>query len=234
MTTTFSITRDDLIRAALKECGATSTGETPTPEDYSDASQALNIIIKSWVKVGMPLWKVVKVLVPLTIGNASYQIGPSATGVGAVVTDRPLRVLNAFIRTSSNKDTDLLTLSRQEYEMMGAKFDQSVPNSYYFQPLLPNSLLTLWPSPSINTSVIHLLVQTPISDVNIGTDIVDFPSECYQALKWNLCAEIGGPYVSSEQKLARIERKAAKYKDEMEAWSVEEASIYFGVDHRGF
>jgi hypothetical protein len=233
MSTTFSVTRDTIITAALKECGAFGTGETPSPEDFSDASLALNIIIKSWVKVGMPLWKVVEVLLPLTIGNATYQIGPTASGTGAVVTDRPLRILNAFIRTLNGKDVDLLVLSRQEYEMMGDKSSTSIPNSFYFQPLIPNSLVTLWPAPSLNTSVIHLFTQVPISDVNAGTDIVDFPSECYQALKWCLAAEIGGPYVSSMQKLQRIEQKAAKYKDEMEGWSVEEASIYFGVDSRG-
>lgn len=233
MTTTFSVTRDQIIISALKECGAIGTGETPSTEDFSDASLALNIIIKSWVKVGMPLWKVVEVLLPLTIGNAAYQIGPTATGVGAVVTDRPLRILNAFIRTLNGKDVDLLVLSRQEYEMMGDKTSTSIPNSYYFQPLLPNSLVTLWPAPSLNTSVIHLFTQIPISDVNVGTDVVDFPSECYQALKWCLAAEIGGAYVSSMQKLQRIEAKAAKYKDEMEAWSVEEASVYFSLEHRG-
>lgn len=236
MTTTFSVTRDTVIQMALKECGAFGTGETPGTEDYTDASLALNIIIKSWVKKGMPLWKVVDISVPLVVGNVTYQIGSTATGVGAVVTDRPLRILNALIRTTQNNDTDLSILSRQEYELLGAKTNNTIPNSIYYQALgganFPNGLLTIYPPSSDATRVIHLFAQVPINDVNVGTDIVDFPSECYQALKWNLAAEIAGPYVSSLQKLQRIEQKAAMYKDEMESWSIEDTSMYFSVDKR--
>lgn len=235
MTTTFSITRDIIIQSALKECGAFGTGEVPSTEDFSDASLALNILIKSWVKRGMPLWKVVEILVPLTVGNMTYQIGPTATGTGAIVTDRPLRILNALIRTLTNQDTELTIFSRQEYENQGAKFSSSIPNSIYYQALggnIPNGLLTIYPPSSDATQVIHLFAQSPINDANVGTDILDFPSECYQALKWSLAAEIAGPYVSSMAKLSRIEQKAAMFKEEMESWSVEDCSMYFTVSKR--
>ena len=235
MTTTFSITRDLIIQSALKECGAFGTGEVPSTEDYSDASLSLNILIKSWVKRGMPLWKVVDIPVPMVVGNLTYQIGPTATGTGAIITDRPLRILNALIRTIANQDTDLTIISRQEYENQGAKFGNSIPNSLYYQSLggaIPNGLLTVYPPSSDSTRVIHLFAQVPINDVNVGTDILDFPSECYQALKWNLAAEIAGPYVSSLQKIQRIEQKASLFKDEMENWSVEDCSMYFTVSKR--
>jgi len=231
MTTTFSATRDDIINAALRECGAVGTGETAEIEDISDAAFALNLIIKSWIKTGMPLWKVVKVTVPMVASNITYQIGPTASGTGAVVTDRPLRVLEAFSRESGN-DSPLTILSRGDYESMGAKTTASTVNAIYYQPLIPNGVLTVYPAPSSAVPVLHLLTQVPLSDVITGTDVVDFPSECYQALKWNLCAEIAGPYVSSDRKIMRIEAKAKQFKEEMESWSVEEASLYFGYDTR--
>jgi hypothetical protein len=237
MSTTFSISRDTLIFASLKECGAFGTGETPSSEDISDVSLALNILIKSWVKLGMPLWKITEVLIPMIAGNQTYQIGPTATGTGAIVTDRPLRVFDPFIRDGAGNDTTLIILSRQEYEMMSRKQTTGVPNSIYYQAFggstVPNGLLTVWTPAADATRTIHLFSQVAISDVNVGTDIMDFPSECYQALKWNLCAEIAGPYVSSAQKIQRIEQKAAQYKTEMENWSVEDSSLYFGMEQRG-
>lgn len=240
MSTTFSAMRDDIITAALKECGAIGAGETASSQDFSDASFSLNLIIKSWLKKGMPLWKVVEVVVPTVASNTSYQIGSTASGTGAVVTDRPLRVLNAFARSTIStmvKDISLQQWSRQEYEDMGAKSTLGVPNSFYYQalgsPLTgPNGLLLMYPTPADTTYVVHLFVQIPISDVVNGTDLVDFPSECYQALKWALAAEVCGPYVSSMAKIQRIEQKAAQFKVEMEDWSVEEASMYFGRDYR--
>jgi hypothetical protein len=232
MTTLFSATRDDIIKAALRECGSLGIGQSPEPEVMSNAAFALNIIIKAWVKVGMPLWKVVDIPIPLVAGNVEYQIGPTAVGTGAVITDRPLRILEALIRTSNNQDTILTQLSRQDYEMLGNKFTGSIPNSYYYQPLIPNGLLTIYPPTSDITRVIHLFAQVPLGDVNLGTDVVDFPNECYQALKWNLADEVGGESGASDKKLQRIERRAVQYKREMEDWSQEEASIYFSTSKR--
>ena len=233
MSTNFSVTRDDIIKNALKEVGAFGTSETPSSEDIADASFAFNLIIKAWVKRGMPLWKIVDITVPLIVGNVTYQIGTTATGTGAVVTDRPLRVFDTILRTiSSNQDIPLMVLSRQEYEQFGIKNSLSIPNSIYYQPLIPNGLLTIYPAPADTTRSIHLFAQIPLNDVNVGTDVLDFPSECFQALKWNLCAEIGGPYVSSIPKLQRIDRNAELYKREMEDWSIEEANLYFSRDYR--
>lgn len=227
----FTCTRDQLITAALKECGAIGTTETPTTQDVADVTFAFNLMIKAWVKRGMPLWKVVEIVVPMLANQAVYSIGPTATGTGALVTDRPLRVLDAFLRNlvggSINQDLPLTVLSRQEYEQFGNKTQGSIPNSIYYQPLIPNGSLTMYPP--VKTSAqyeSHLFVQVPINDIINATDVPDFPAECYQALKWNLCAEIAGPYVSSERKLQRIDQYAQMYKREMEDWSQEEASIY--------
>lgn len=232
MTTTFSVTSDDIVKASLKECGALGTGEALQTEDATDARFALNIILKSWVKKGLPLWKIVQISIPTVLGNATCQIGPTAQGPGAVVTDRPLRVFDPFIRDANNVDLPLQVLSRQEYEQFGMKFMQTIPNAIYYQALKDNGLLTIYPTPIDTTRTIIVQAQVPISDIADGTTIPDVPSECYQALKWTLCAEIAGPYVSSEMKLQRIEAKAEKYFDEMVDWSREEASIYMGMDNR--
>ena len=229
----FTCTRDQIVTAVLKECGALDGSGTPDTQDVADVTFALNILIKAWIKNGMPLWKVVELVVPMLANQATYNIGPSATGTGALVTDKPLRVLNAFLRNlvggSTNQDLPLTPLSREEYAAFGNKTQASIPNSFYYQPLVPNGLLTMYPPVSASAQYeLHLYVQVPINDIVNAGDIPDFPAECYQALKWNLCAEVGGQYVTSEVKLRRIDQYAAKYKAEMENWSQEEASIYMG------
>ncbi|MGH7745395.1 MAG: hypothetical protein ACREQ5_11475 [Candidatus Dormibacteria bacterium] len=222
-----------MIKAALRECGSIGETETPSSEQFSDCSFALNLIIKAWVKKGMPLWKVVEVVVPMIANQITYQIGPTATGTGAIVTDRPLRVLDSFIRSPQNNDVSLMHLARSDYEALGNKTPgSSIPNSIYYQSLSINGLLTVYPSPQASDYSIHLFVQSPINDVNSGTDVMDFPSECYQALKWNLADEIGGETGASDSKLLRIEKRARLYKDEMESWSVETASLYMTRDTR--
>ena len=77
-TNVFTVTRDDIISAALRVMGVIGVGEVPITEDFTNCSQALNIMIKSWAKKSIPLWVVEKVTLPL-IGNiATYPLGPTA------------------------------------------------------------------------------------------------------------------------------------------------------------
>lgn len=77
-TNTFTVTRDDIISAALRVMGVIGVGESPIPEDFTNCSQALNIMIKSWAKKSIPLWVVEKVTVPLITNVSVYPLGPTA------------------------------------------------------------------------------------------------------------------------------------------------------------
>ena len=77
-TNTFTVTRDDIISAALRVMGVIGVGETPITEDFTNCSQALNIMIKSWAKKSIPLWVVEKVTVPLITNVSTYPLGPTA------------------------------------------------------------------------------------------------------------------------------------------------------------
>ena len=55
-TTTFSVTRDDIIKAALRKLGVVAQGELPTTDQITEASFSLNTMVKAWEADGMPLW----------------------------------------------------------------------------------------------------------------------------------------------------------------------------------
>lgn len=74
----FTVTRDDVIKAAMRALGALGVGESPVAEDYVNCSQALNIMIKSWMKKGAALHVYSELSLPLTAGIQSYPIGPTA------------------------------------------------------------------------------------------------------------------------------------------------------------
>lgn len=84
-TNTFSVDRDDIIKASLRILGVLGVGEEPIQEDYTNCSQALNIMIKSWAKKGFPLWVYQTVQIPMLEGLEVYPIGPTAAYVYSVV-----------------------------------------------------------------------------------------------------------------------------------------------------
>ena len=230
---TFSVTTSDIINGALRLTGAFGASDAVPTSDYNNALQALNIMIKSLMTSGYELWTIQELQLPIVQGVTSYTIGQTATGTGALVVDRPLRIQQAFLRNnSSTLDVMLQILSRQEYEQLGSKFSQGVVNSIFYDPQIPNGILYVYTTPSDALSTIHLFVQRPIQDMVATTDTFDFPQEWYQCLKWTLASEIGMEYGIPENVMQRIDMKAKFFKEEMSAWSQEEASMFFTMDNR--
>lgn len=229
-TTTMLVNRDDIIKASLRLLEVIGIGETPTTEDFTNSAQALNIMVKAWQIDGYKLWAIKEINVPTVAANASYQIGDTATGTGAVVTNRPLRIQDAYIRNASGNDTTLKIISRQEYDLLGSKTSSGVPNQIFYDPQLTNGVLYMYPVPTDALSTIHLVVQKPLADFNLAVDNPDFPQEWYQALKWGLAAELAPEYGATERKITRIEQKAMLYKEQLNNWTQEEASVYFMPD----
>lgn len=222
-TNTFTLTRDDVINASLRTLGVIGVGESPVSEDLTNCSQALNILIKSWVKDGIPLWVTQDISVPCVTGQDTYSLGPT----GDIVMSRPMRIVDAFIRDSNNLDTTLIQISRQEYDVLGNKFSQGIPNQFYYDNQIPNGNLILYNVPVDSTRTIHIQIQRQFYDMTNGTDNFDFPSEWFQALKWGLIAEVAAEYGANVQIIPYYEQKAMQFKQECFGYSQEEASIFF-------
>lgn len=54
----FVVTRDDIISAALRKLGVLAEGQSPSTNQLTAASQALNVMLKAWKSDSLPLWYV--------------------------------------------------------------------------------------------------------------------------------------------------------------------------------
>jgi len=75
--TDFSVNRDELITLAMRNIGALETGESPTPEEYSDASQMLNMMLKTMQNDGLDLWLIKEAILIPEKGLERYTLGPT-------------------------------------------------------------------------------------------------------------------------------------------------------------
>lgn len=87
----FSMTRNDVIAAALRKCGVRSISNT----DYANASTSLNMMIKHWITRGFELWALKEVVLFLVPGTQSYTVGPS--GGNAAYTFVETTVATAYV-----------------------------------------------------------------------------------------------------------------------------------------
>ena len=230
MSAVYTVNRDGIISAALRTLGVIGAGDSPTPVDYQNCSEALNIYIKQLQTKGLPLWKLDTVVVPMVVGQKIYTIGPTITS--DVVTDKPLRVVMAFIRNPQNNDTVLQQMARQQYMQLGVKTSPGIPNQFYYDPKIDTGYLYVFNVPSGSGYNIHLQVQMPIADVTNPTSTPQFPSEWFNCLKFGLADNISMEYGASAQMRAELAQRAAKLEEEMTDWSQEEASTSFSPEFR--
>lgn len=224
----FTVTRDDIINAALRSLSVLDQASTANSTDLTNCGQALNILMKEWADDGAPLWAIQWIQVPLVGGTSSYTIGPSGT---VSLGYRPTRILSAFIRNnSSNTDTNLQIISRTEYEMLGNKSSPSVVNQVYYDAQFPDGVLYCYNVPVDSTYTIWLSVQRPVQDITAGSQNFEVPQEWFLSLKWSLAEEVALEYGVDQQTLQYVTQKAAHFKQKAFDWQQEETSVYFSVD----
>jgi hypothetical protein len=224
----FSMTRDQIIQAAYELIGVAVDGEALSSGDTDVANKALNMMIKAWQAYDLQLWKREEITVDLVASQVTYILGRSGTPSETV--DRPLKVLSADVVDSSGNSTELTWVSRLDF--YGLPDATGTPTSYHYEPTLDNGTLHVWPTPTASTAAsydIELLVQSPIEDMDAGTDDFDFPQEWLEAITYNLAYRLAPRF-----SLERTERQLLK-RDADEALQLvlghdREASVFFQPD----
>ena len=220
-TYSFTMTRDDIINAALRLTTRFSADDVIPPGDIANCAQSLNILCKEMVTEGLPLWCVKDYAIPMVAGQATYNLS-TATGMTL-----PVRILDAYLRYATGNDIGLSLTSRYDYNTLGQKTSAGNPNQYWYDPQLGAGTVTVFNVPFDSTSTMHVVLQRQIMDLNLSTDNPDFPQEAYRLLKWCLADEIALEYSTPPRVIAEIEKKANMYRNKFFAFEQEYGSITF-------
>lgn len=232
--TNFSVSRDDIIKRALRIIGATSQGETPTATQVSEAAISLNSLVKAWQADGMPLWALKSTSIPLTSGVSAYEIG-----VGFDIDiPKPLKVIQSYNHNvTSNVDVPMRIITKQEYNMLGNKTSSGNPIQVYYDPQRDYGILNVFPVPSTveqsaNTIIIHY--QRPFEDFDVSTDEPDFPQEWYDAVTYGLATRLAPEYGIPTTDRKTLWQEMSIIKQEALNFGLEEGSLYFQRDFRSW
>lgn len=227
-TTDFSLTRDDIIKRALRLIGVIAQGETPTTDQVTEASVALNSLVKAWQADGMPLWAIKELPVPVVNGQALYTLS----------SPKPLKVLEARNHDSvSNVDIPMRILTKAEYNLLGNKTSTGNPIQIYYNPRRDSGELYLFPVPTssqVGVNTILLTYQAPFEDFDVGTDNPDFPQEWYDAVTYGLACRLAPEYGIPITDRKTLWQEMTLIKQEALNFGLEEGSLYFGIERRGY
>lgn len=177
-TYSYQLTRDQILTAAIRKLGVLAEGQSPSAQNLSDASIALNTAIAQLRAIGMPLWA--RKEYTFTPTSATYTIGIGQT----LNTAFPVKLIQSF-RTSSGAQIPMEIESREDFNILPGS-SIGTPLKVNYQPNINYGTLSFWPTPTGNTDTVTLVYQRPFEYFTASTETLDFPEEWYNAIIYKL------------------------------------------------
>lgn len=229
-TYTWSLQQQDIINSALRKLSVIAGGSTPQAYELTNASMALNAMIKGLMVEGMPVWAMEEYTFPTVANTSQYIIGIGQT----LNTAMPMKIVQADRITGAGSPNVPMEIKTQyDYNLLPVNASSAVPVSLYYQPDEVSGTISLWPTPPDATTTIRIWYQIPFSDVTAQTDNVDFPSYWTEALifglAWRLSFEYGIPLMDRQQ----FQKDYEYFKQEALSFGTEEGSIYISPNWQG-
>ena len=185
------VTVSDILKDAMGLCNATEIDETPSSSEMAIALRAANVMIDRWSTQHLMLRSNTQLVVPVTIGKATYTVGPS----GADVTvGKPLRVLSGVVVDGGvNFPLDVYT-----QEMFNNLVDRGIssgrPVYVAYDPgeaqqAAHVGTLSFYYTPD-RAYTVRLEAQMYLTELVNFTDLISFEPAYYEALIYQLAIRL--------------------------------------------
>lgn len=222
-TTTWELTRDEIISATLRKLGVLAEGQTASTEQITYGAQALNSLITLFQTKGMPLWKRTVQTVPLVLGQTTYSI--------TEVVKVPQVVL---LFTNGATQYELIEKSLYDFNQLpSGTGNTGTPVHYYFQPGLANGTLGIWPAPDAGTvanNSLRVVKQKKFDGFFSAGETPDFPSYFTDALIYTLAVRLAPEYGVPLQDRQALRSEADEYTKAAFDYGDEDGSLYLQPD----
>jgi hypothetical protein len=190
---TFNVSRDDIVKGALRKIGAIATGEPISYDEINEASLALNLLIKEWMAEGIGIWLYDTFSIPLVVNQESYTLG---VGGDVTTVGRPLSIVESrYHYYTDNRDLPMSLMTRDRYFALPVKNTSGIPTQYYYEPQLVMGVFYIWPIITATTSdTVRATARVEVEDFDTAANTADFPKEWFSALLWNLAMDLAPEY----------------------------------------
>lgn len=96
----YSVTRDDIIKEALEQCGAIEINQTPSTNLLTSCSRTLNMLVKAWQAEGLFLWTYRDATLYLEYQEDCYSLGSGGDHASETVVETTLSAAAAAAATT--------------------------------------------------------------------------------------------------------------------------------------
>ena len=124
--------------------------------------------------------------------------------------DRPMDVVDAWIRNSDQHDTPIEVVSLREYMDQSSKTSEGQINLVTYDAQVSAPILRVYPSPEDLRDIVVLMVKRSVYDFDAADENPDFPQEAYLPIAYNL-AVLAAPKFGNPPVISLIAPLADKY-----------------------
>lgn len=223
------MSRDSIVKAAMRKIGALAQGQTPSTEDYTNGTEALNNLVAEFQTLGMPLWAKKELDIAFIANIRTYTIGVGQT----INTAFPLKVLQAWTSLTSGTGSRQQLEPRSVYDYNILPSDSTTsgsPSTYEYQPFINYGVLKVWPTPdatTASTKTLTISYMAPFEDFISSADTPYFPKEWNNALIYGVAALLAPEWGMPIQDRSLLMKEADMHKETALDFGMEEASLYF-------
>jgi hypothetical protein len=229
-TTSWKLQRDSIITAALRKLAVLSGGSSPETYQITNASEALNAMLKSFQTDGMPLWAMKSYTFTTIVGQSQYVIGDGQ----ALNTAFPLKVVQAWRNVSATStNVPMNVYPDYNFNLLPLLNTSGTPINLYYQPQNGTGNINLWPIPSDAVTTITLRYQRPFEDMNSATDDLDFPSYWTEAIIYGLALRLAPEYGVPLQDRQLLQKEAEFFHQQALSFGTEEGGLFFQPEFIG-
>lgn len=225
--TTFNMTSDQLVTAAMRKLAVLGDGQSPSATQLTNGTQSLNVMLKTLAAKGMPLWAIAEYNLTLT-ATKLYTFN-ATTNIPA-----PLKVIQALqVDTPSGVAVPLEIKTHYDYNLLSARNATGTPTCYWYEPLNQSGILHLWPTPdtySVANRTVKLVYQKPFQDMVSGVDTLDFPQHWIEAVIYGLAYRLSPEFGTPIQDRQMLAKEADYFLQEALSFGTEEGSMFFSPE----
>lgn len=183
-------TAQQIINRSLRLIGVIGAGETAQSDDSADALTVLNQMLASLSAQNLSAYRCPLETFNLVANQTSYTVGPSGT---ALVTTRPLKILDGYVRLNSI-DYPVTLVDAPTYDGYAKKdVTTNLPDRVFYDPTLTNGTFYFYPMPS-QANAFYFRSWKVLESFTSLSETVDLPQGYDRMLAYMLARELSPEY----------------------------------------
>ena len=232
----FTVSRDTIIEQALRKVGALGDTEPLDDAKKAIAAEALNLMVKTLMPLGMQVWCQDEQFVPMSAFSASPAI-EVGNGYTFDLDYKPLKLLEAQrydnVDATNPSSVPLHVMTNREWQQTTRKKETGAPISVYYRPEVDKGWLHLWPMPDSywqTNGFVEVIFLRQLQDFDESTNTPDFPSEWHEALVYQLAVRLAPNYGLPPLERQQLKKEADEILGLVASFDQEEGALYITVD----